>query len=272
MIKPLREKRKSISSQRCHPERGSRGISGVRNAFLTLPVWCILRKGMAASACAFSSDTIGGMRKLRPQQAYPEIQLRRHSIGWLARFMQAPAECVHLEKDQSWMAALLPDTLFLRGKPAPRNSGKPPRPEISLCRECLIHQIRPELAAFTGRVVAFEPEGGEFAQYFFVARPDFTAAGMSSEFSDAVSERLAQLGREPCEHERSCGRRTTWLWLPRSEVKHLDETALIRAAAGRRFCAAHGAAQLCLSFGVIEQANLLYMNLPYGDAGSYVWI
>lgn len=213
------------------------------------------------------------MARLSPQRAYPGIRFRGGSLGWLARFMGAPAECEHLQHDQSWMAALVPDTLYARGRAVSRAvAGQPARPEVSLCRACLTAVVRPELGAFPGRVVAFEPDSDTVTQYFFVAQPDFGAAGFSEDFSNAVAERLSQLAKEPCEMERSCGRCARWLWLPRSEVKHLDETALIRAAPGRRFCAAHGAAQLCLSLGVIEHANLLYMNLPYGDSGAYVWI
>jgi len=109
-------------------------------------------------------------------------------------------------------------------------------------------------------------------QYFFVAREDFAGAGLQPDVTAALDERLAQLGEAACEHEHSCGSRAAWLWLPNQQVHELDEVALIRAAPGRKFCAAHGAAQLCLSLGLIEEANLLFMNLPYSDAGAYVWI
>lgn len=205
------------------------------------------------------------------EEAYPGVRFRPGSRGLMARLSGAPAECEHLENDAKWMAALAPDTLYLQGKPAARNSGVAARPEASLCLACLTQIVRPELAAFAGRMILFEP-GADIAQYFYVAQQDFAGAGLTAELSAALGERLSTLGRDPCEHERSCGKRAKWLWLPRDQVHELDEIALVRAAPGRKFCAGHGAAQLCLSLGMVEEANLLYMNLPYGDAGAYVWV
>ena len=83
-----------------------------------------------------------------------------------------------------WIATLLPDTLYLRGKRALRRD--PVRPEITLCRECLTGVVQDELESFAGRVVAFEPDAELFTQYFFVAQPDFDAAGLRPEVSDAI--------------------------------------------------------------------------------------
>jgi len=226
---------------------------------------------LLTSPCAHSVCYHGRVRSRSLEEAYPGIRFRPGSRGFMAQLSGAPAECEHLENDAKWMAALAPDTLYLQGKPAARNSGPATRPEASLCLACLTQVIRPALAGFAGRTIVFEPAVG-ITQYFFVAQPDFEAAGLTPEFAAAIEARLRELGKDPCEHERSCGRRATWLWLPHEQVRELDETALVRAAPGRKFCAAHGAAQLCLSFGMLEDANLLYMNLPYGEAGAYVWV
>lgn len=211
------------------------------------------------------------MTRIALDMAYPGVRFRPGSRGWFARLTGAPAECEHLDKGAPWMAALAPDTVYLQGKPAQRNAAGPARPEASLCLACLMQVARPQLAAFTGRAVVFEPVAG-ITQYFFVAREDFAGAGLQAEVARALEERLARLGDTPCEHEQTCRQRPTWLWLPNDQVHELDEVALIRAAPGRKFCAAHGAAQLCLSLSLIEEANLLFMNLPYGDAGAYLWI
>ena len=211
------------------------------------------------------------MAKSALEKAYPGINFRPGSRGWFARLTGTPAECEHLDKDASWMAAFAPDTVYLQGKPAQRNAGGDSRPEASLCLACLMQVVRPELGAFAGRAVVFAPVAG-ITQYFFVAREDFAGAGLDADFSSAVAERIAQLGAARCEQEQTCGRRASWLWLPNEQVRELDEAALIRVAPGRKFCAAHGAAQLCLSLGMVQEANLLYMNLPYGEAGAYVWI
>src|SRR5207245_11027317 len=113
---------------------------------------------------------------------------RRNGWAWLTR---VPPECVHLETEQGWMAALVPDTLYLRGKAARRSLTQ--RPEVSLCRACLVGVLEAELAAYAGRVVAFEPDLDSFSQYFFVAGPDFDPAG----FLPGVAVAIEQWVRQP---------------------------------------------------------------------------
>ena len=197
---------------------------------------------------------------------YPGISFRPRSRNWFARLMRWPAECVHLENGNAWMATFIPDTLYLRGKPAPRRI--PARPEVSLCLDCLGTLLEPELAAHPGRVVAFEPDGENFTQYFFLGRDDFAAAGLRSEVAAAILTRLEELDGECSD----CGRPATWLWISRREVSSLDQTERILASPGALFCAKHGAAKLCEALGQVEEANLFYVNAPYGDSGAYVWI
>ncbi len=164
------------------------------------------------------------------------------------------------------MATLLPDTLYLRGKSAKRR--EPARPEVSLCRDCLLGIAVGEMQSFQGRVVAFEPNAETFTQYFFVATPDFEAAGLASEVAAAIEKRLAQNGQSCAE----CARPATWLWFSREQVATLDDVERIGGAPGEWFCQQHGAGMLCVAFKKIAEANLFYMNLPYGEAGAYVWI
>jgi len=200
------------------------------------------------------------------EQAYPGLAFRPRTRNWWARLTRVPPECVHLEIEHQWMATLVPDTLYLRGKGAPRRAS--PRPEVSLCRACLLGVLRAELAAYPGRVVAFEPDAESFTQYFFVAAPDFAAAGLLPEVAAAIEQRLAEPRSTCCQ----CSRRATWLWLAREDVANLDEAGQIAAAMGRRLCAAHGAAALCGSLEASAEANLFYVNVPYGEAGAYLWI
>jgi hypothetical protein len=206
--------------------------------------------------------------QIAPERGYPGIAFRPRSRNWWARLTRVPAECVHLETEFEWMAAYAPDTIYLRGKN--RAHREPARPEVSLCRACLLELLEPELAGFPGRVAAFEPDAGKFSQYFFIASVDFESAGLKPEVSEAMEQRLRGLSGS-CEHG-DCARRASWLWMSREEVPSLDEFENIRAAPGRRLCARHGAAELCGHFMAIPEANLFYVNVPYGERGAYVWI
>ena len=206
------------------------------------------------------------MARIDMDQAYPGISIRPGSRRLWARLMRWPAECVHLEHGHHWMATFIPDTLYLRGKARLRRN--PARPEVSVCFDCLTGLLEPELAACPSRVVAFEPDGENFTQYFFLGRDDFAAAGLRSEVAAAILTRLEELDGECSD----CGRPATWLWISRREVSSLDQTERILASPGAHFCAKHGAAKLCEALGQVEEANLFYVNAPYGDSGAYVWI
>ncbi len=210
-----------------------------------------------------------GRRRAALERAYPGIQFRPHSHGLLARFARAPAECIHLETDHTWMAALAPDTAYLQGKAVAQR--EPARPEASLCRACLRQVLAPELQAHAGKVVAFEPSAESVTQYFYVAREHFADAYLQPEVAKALSDRLARLAGESCAQER-CGKRAAWLWFSQREVASLDESALISAAPGEALCAAHGAARLLDCLRALELVNLEYVNAPYGEAGAYVWL
>ena len=206
------------------------------------------------------------MARLNVDQAYPGISIRPRSRSLWARLMRWPAECVHLENGHHWMATFIPDTLYLRGKA--RLCRHPARPEVSVCYDCLAVLLEPELAACPSRVVAFEPDGESFTQYFFLGREDFAAAGLRSEVAAAILTRLEELEGECSD----CGKPATWLWISRREVSSLDQTERIAASPGALFCAKHGGAKLCEVLGQIAEANLFYVNAPYGDSGAYVWI
>jgi hypothetical protein len=200
------------------------------------------------------------------EEAYPHIEFLPSSRNWWAWLKGTPAECIHLRDEPAWMATLLPDTLYLRGRGSPQR--EPARPEVSLCRDCLAEVAGTELASYPGTVVAFEPDASAFTQYFFVATPDFEAAGLTPETASAIAKRLKQ----PADECQVCCALATWRWFSREDVPSLDDVARIEQAAGAAFCAKHGAEKLFAAFRRIPEANLFYVNLPYGDAGAYVWI
>jgi hypothetical protein len=217
----------------------------------------------------YDSAVGGRSRKLARisyREAYPGLQILPRSRNWWARLKGTAPECIHLRENISWIAAVLPDTLYLRGKRA--NRREPVRPEVSVCFECLSDTFAAELEAYPGRVVAFEPDPAIFTQYFFVATTDFEAAGLAPETSAAIAGRLEQSGGT-C---RECSREAAWLWFSQEQIQSLDEVQLIGSAAGEFFCGKHGAQKLLSAFEKFAEANIFYMNLPYGDAGAYVWI
>ena len=198
--------------------------------------------------------------------AYPELEFSRRSRNWWAWLKGTAPECVHLDREAAWVATLLPDTLYVRGKRSQTRDEI--RPEVTLCRQCLLETVENELAGYSGRVVAFEPDPEVFTQYFFVGTPDFERVGLKLEVGQAIERHLAS------NHQRcaECADPATWLWFSRREVESLDEVDRIRESAGEPLCARHGAERLCRAFEEIPEANIFYMNLPYGEAGAYVWI
>jgi hypothetical protein len=199
-------------------------------------------------------------------EAYPHVEFLPRSRNWWAWLKGTPAECIHLGSACDWIVTLVPDIICLRGKRRKRRD--PVRPEITLCRECLTQTATPDLVQYEGRAVAFEPDPALLTQYFFVEKDDFGAAGLRPEVADAISGRLVQNSG----HCQVCGHAGRWLWLGREHVASLDDVEQIARAAGEWFCAKHGADKLFSAFEQIAEANIFYMNLPYGESGAYVWI
>ena len=106
--------------------------------------------------------------RVKLEQAYPRIAFRWRSRNWWARLTRVPPECEHLEHGAEWMATYAPDTLYLRGKASLRR--RPARPEVSLCRACLLSELETELSGYHGRVVAFEPDGAGLHAIFLCRR------------------------------------------------------------------------------------------------------
>ena len=221
------------------------------------------RKSPSSHRARFQ-NAIGGAT-VSCEEAYPGIEFLPRS-NWLAWLRDKPPQCVHMQPGAPWSAKLLPDTLYLRGKRSPTRESI--RPEISLCRDCFVETLQRELSAYSGNVVAFEPDAETLSQYFFLGIQDFERAGLRPEVGRAIEERVQRTGQR-CE---TCAEPANWGWFSRGEIPSLDEVERIRSAQGAWFCAEHGADRICRAFAAIPEANLLYVNLPYGEAGAYVWI
>jgi hypothetical protein len=206
------------------------------------------------------------MAQVSYEEAYPGIQILPRSRNWWAWLKGSSPECIHMGEPCDWIATLVPDTLYLRGKKSVRR--EPSRPELTMCLSCLSDTAGEQMERYPGRVVAFEPDPELFTQYFFVAPRDFEAVGLRPEVSEAIGKRLEQdLGS--CEE---CGYEARWLWFSRSDLESLDEVEKIAGAPGHPLCSKHGADRLFQAFDKMQQANVYYMNLPYDEAGAYVWI
>lgn len=206
------------------------------------------------------------MARISYDQAYPGIQILPRSRNWWARLKGTAPECIHMGQACEWIVTLVPDILYLRGKKALRR--QPARPELTMCLSCLSQTAGEQMEQFPGQVIAFEPDPELVTQYFFVAPRDFKGVGLRPEVGEAISRRLGgNLG--DC---RNCGHAATWLWFSREDVASLDEVENIAGKTGERFCPRHGVDKLFEAFDEIPQANLFYMNLPYDEAGAYVWI
>ncbi len=206
------------------------------------------------------------MARISYGEAYPGIQILPRSRNWWAKLKGTAPECIHMGEACEWLATLVPDVLYLRGKKALRR--EPARPELTMCLSCLSQTAGEQMEQYEGRVIAFEPDPELVTQYFFVAPRDFEGVGLRPEVGEAILQRLrGDLGI--C---ADCARAATWLWFSRKDVESLDEVENIATKAGEAFCARHGVGKLFEAFDEILQANLFYMNLPYDEAGAYVWI
>ena len=206
------------------------------------------------------------MGNISYDQAYPHLKFLPRSRNWWSWLKGTPAECIHLGGECGWIATLVPDIVFLRGKRRKRRDAV--RPEITLCRDCLAETAAPDMVEYEGRVIAFEPDPEFLTQYFFVEKEDFAAAGLAPDVADAISRRLVQ-NSGACQ---VCGHAASWLWFSREQVATLDEVAQIASAPGEIFCAKHGAEKLFSAFEKFAEANIFYMKVPYGESGAYVWI
>jgi hypothetical protein len=200
------------------------------------------------------------------EDAYPGLRYLPSSRNWWAKLKGVPAECEHLDQEVDWIASLVPDTLYLRGKAAVRR--EPVRPEVMMCRDCFLEVLQRELANYDGKVTAFEPDSSAFTQFFFVGPEDFQGAGLLPDLQTSLNARLSR-AMGTCE---LCSTPATWQWFPHASVPDLGDTEAVAAVPGVRLCRPHGIRRLLDCFEKMPEANIYYVNLPYGDSGVYLWI
>ena len=136
--------------------------------------------GTRASRALINSRSRSGRRteSMAPisyDDAYPHVEFLPRSRNWWSWLKGTPAECIHLGEECKWIATLVPDIIFLRGKRGKRHDVV--RPDITLCRDCLAETSAPEMAEYEGRVVAFAPDPALLTQYFFVRERRFRRGG-----------------------------------------------------------------------------------------------
>ena len=205
------------------------------------------------------------MARLTVDQAYPGISIRPRSRRLWARLMRWPAECIHLENGHHWMATFIPDTLYLRGKARPRR--EPARPEVSVCFDCLAGLLEPELAACPSRVVAFEPDGETFHAIFFPGQGGFRRCGPAF-----------RSGRRDPDAPRRTGRRVQRLRqagnlavdFAAGSFQPRPDGANSKPRPGRFFAPSTEPRNCARPWDNCEEANLFYVNAPYGESGAYI--
>jgi hypothetical protein len=100
-----------------------------------------------------------------------------------------------------------------------------------------------------------------------VGTEDNNASGVTPELAAVIEQRLAKL---PSSCHR-CSASAAWLWFTRDEIVSLEETDKILAAQGEALCPNHAAQQMREMFERIAEANIFYINVPYGSAGAFLW-
>ena len=55
------------------------------------------------------------------------------------------------------------------------------------------------------------------------------------------------------------------------EIVSLEETEKIQAATGEALCPNHAAQQMRIMLERIAEANIFYINVPYGAIGAFLW-
>ncbi len=229
--------------------------------------WARPRDSPSANICFLVAKAEEKLANISYDEAYPHLDFLPRSRNWWSWLKGTPAECIHLgermrlDRDPG---AGYRFSARQTAKAATTRCG----PEITLCRECLSETAAPEMVEYEGRVIAFEPDPELLDPVFFCREGGFREAGLAPDVADAIAQRLVQNGGA-CQ---VCGHAATWLWFSREQVATLDEVEQIAAAPGEAFCAKHGARNCFRRFEKIAEANIFYMNLPYGESGAYVWI
>ncbi len=199
---------------------------------------------------------------------YPHSAAQPQLVGLAKGF--CPPNAFTWNMTRTGSATLLPDTLYLRGKRVVQSRASPARNRSvpHLLDEYLVRRTR-RISAASSSPSSPTPRSCH-AIFFRRAKRISQPAGLAPDVAAAIEKRLARRIWRVCtmfdRWQLGFGcRETKW---QASMKSNRSATRPGRAS----LCAAHGAAKLCEAFEDIPEANLFYMNLPYGEAGAYLWI
>lgn len=197
--------------------------------------------------------------KLDPAAAYAGIPLRLPGPWWRRWLSAAALSCLH-----SGTIQLDPDRIQLRtGAMAVR---QPSRPPITVCADCLLRLLEPELRTSDRRVIAFEPAEG-LTTYTFLEQDHLGDAPLSGE--DVIH--CQSLVAEPLGGCQKCGHPAVLLLVKRGSMTERGKLASFRGGK-EYYCAAHGSERLLglLRERLVGNAPVKYFNFPYGERGVYI--
>lgn len=203
--------------------------------------------------------------KVDPRGIYAGLSLKPTRAPWWRPWGRGPARCTHLDAPNQLGIQLTPDWVWLHGQSKPTAVREPARPPIAVCVECLLAFAQTEIAAFCGRVIAFESSAKNFSRYSFVEQQHLGDVELGAE--DLIH--CQSLVAEPLGGCQTCAAEARFLWVKRGSTTESRELTTYRGGRGY-YCLQHGAELLVASLRERIRAPLAYFNLPYGERGVYI--
>ncbi|MBI4466257.1 MAG: hypothetical protein HY656_02365 [Acidobacteria bacterium] len=202
------------------------------------------------------------MGKADPADVYA-IALQPPPVWWKRLLWRPSPACAHADA----LAAIVlnPDWVRLRNG-AQAAVRQPPRPSITVCPECLLQLLEPELTAPNRRVVAFEPAKEGLSALAFIEQDHLGDSGLPAE--DLIH--CQSLVAEPLGGCQKCGQPAMHLLVKRSSTS--EKGKLVTFRGGKEYyCPAHGAERLLgLLRERLPQRPVGCINFPYGERGLYI--
>lgn len=203
--------------------------------------------------------------KLDPARVYSRIPLQ--PPPWWQRLFSHPAPaCVHARIERAGAIALHPDQVRLRngGQATVR---QPPRPAITVCPDCLLTLLEPEITGGNRRIIAFEPSKEGVAAYAFIEQQHLGDSGLRAE--DVIH--CQSLVAEPLGGCQKCGQPALLLMVKRGLTTQRGQLASFRGGK-EYYCLAHGSDRLLglLRERLPKRTPIHHFNFPYGERGVYL--
>jgi len=196
--------------------------------------------------------------------AAPYAAIPLQPLPWWRRLLgRSPLRCAHSGAGSS--VSLAPDVVQLRND-AHAETRKPPRPPVTVCPDCLLLLLAPELQTLGRRIVAFEPSAEGLTAYRFLEQDHLGDSGLPPE--DLIH--CQSLVAEPLGGCQTCGQPAMTLLLKRGATTEPGKLATFRGGK-EYYCAAHGSERL---LGWLRERlpkrRVDYFNFPYGERGLYL--